>query len=277
MRRLRLPVAALLAVSLLGACGGGAAPAASSAPAGGTEGSQAPAATAAAPAATGAGTGSSSGSTGGAINVGSAVGALADLSNYAFRIEMKSTGSSEFMLVPKEGSLVMEGTVILKPDPAADITMTTTDNAASAGVMGIRIVDGNSCVNLGGKDWMCSPVEDIAKEMEAYKPESMLGSFASMASGLSPKGDETKNGVATTHYSGEDASGSYLSMFGLPSGTLTTDVWVAKDGGYVVSQQITAKSNDGAFTMTMDLTKANDPSLKVEKPASLVELPSTNP
>ena len=264
----------LTAILALGACGGGSTPAATS----GTGATAAPGATDApgATAAPGATDAPAATAAGGEINLGGAISALADLENYAFRMEMKSTGSSEFMLVPKGGSLVMEGAVILKPEDrmAADITMTTTEDGASPAVMAIRLVDGMSYVNLGGDQWMATPVEDMAKDMASYKPESMLGGFSSV-SGLSAVGDETKNGIATTHYKGEDSSGM-ASMFGLPDGTWVTEVWIAKDGGYVVSQlaSVAAKSgaDEGSFTMTIDLTRANDPTLTVEKPENVMDL-----
>jgi hypothetical protein len=277
MHSLRAPLGVLLAATLLAACGGST-PAATSGTGGGTAATGAPAATSG----TGGGAATaeaSTGTDGGGINLGGAVTALDDLDNFAFRMEMKASGASEFMLVPKEGSLVMEGTVILKPTPAADITMTTSDGTASPSAMGIRLVDNMSYVNLGGDQWMGSPVTDMDSEMSSYKPENLLGGFSSM-SGLSAVGDETKNGIATTHYKGEDTSG-LASTFGLPDGSWTTDVWIAKDGGYVVSESVLASAKAGAeagtFTMTIDLTKANDPSLKVEKPANVMEIPSTAP
>jgi hypothetical protein len=267
-------VTILAALLALAACGGGSTPAASAAPG---------ATTAAAPSSGAAATNApaASADAGGGINLGGAISALADLESYAFRMEMKATGTSEFMLVPKDGSLVMEGTVILKPEAkqAADITMTTVQSGASPAVMGIRIVDGMSYVNLGGDQWMGTPVDDMASEMSSYRPESMLGGFSSV-SGLSAVGDETKNGIATTHYKGEDSTGM-ASMFGLPDGAWTTEVWIAKSGGFVVSESITATAKAGAdkgtFTMTIDLTKANDPSLAVKKPDNVMELPSTAP
>lgn len=267
----------LAAILALGACGGGSTPAATTG-SGGSAATAAPGATTA-PGSTDAPVASAA--TGGEINLGGAISALADLESYAFRMEMKATGSSEFMLVPKNGSLVMEGTVILKPEDkqAADITMTTTTDGASPAVMGIRIVDGMSYVNLGGDQWMGSPVEDMASEMSSYKPESMLGGFSSI-SGLSAVGDETKNGIETTHYKGEDSTGM-ASMFGLPDGAWTTEVWIAKNGGFVVSESVTASAKAGAdagsFTMAIDLTKANDPSLSVKKPDNVMAIPSMEP
>lgn len=266
MHRLRASLGIILAATLVAACGGGTTPAASSG-GGGSTATDVPAASSGSTTAPAA---SAAGGTSGEINLGGAVSALEDLDNYAFRMEMKASGSSEFILVPKDGGLVMEGSVILKPQPAADITMTTIENGATPAGMGIRIVDGMSYVNLGGDQWMGSPVADMETEMRSYRPEQLLGGFSSI-SGLSAVGDEQKNGIATTHYRAEDTTGM-ASMFGLPDGTWTTDVWIAKEGGFVVSESVTAAAKAGAdtgtFTMTIDLTKANDPTLTIEKPAN---------
>lgn len=273
MLRARPVLGILLAMLVAVACGGGSTPAATTS-GGGSAATPVPTADA------GGGTGGGEG-TGGGINLGGAISALEDLDNFAFRMEMKATGSTEFMMVPKEGSFVMEGRIILKPadKQAADITMTTIENGASPSSMGIRLVDGMSYVNLGGDQWVGSPVDDMESQLSSYQPESLLSGFSSI-SGLSVVGDEEKNGLATTHYRGEDSTG-LVSMFGLPDGVVTTDVWIAKDGGFVVSQAVTAQASaggeDGTFTMSIDLTAANDPSLVVEAPDNLMEIPSFEP
>ena len=38
-----------------------------------------------------------------------------------------------------------------------------------------------------------------------------------------------------------------------------------------------AGGDAGTFTMAIDLTRANDPSLTVEKPDNVMEIPSTEP
>jgi len=202
--------------------------------------------------------------------------ALDNLNNYTFVITMSSKGTSDFVGVPQGGSMSIEGSVIFKPEPqAADITMTTT-GGSSGGAMKIRIIGDMSYVNLGGDQWMASQDSSNQSTIDAYKPESLLGSYASM-SGLNKVGEETKNGVPCDHFQSTEDSG-YASMFGLPEGTWQMDVWTAKDGGYVISTLSTATAKAGAetgqFSMGVDITKVNDNSLKIEKPDNVMEIPS---
>ena len=269
-----VPVLMLVAVLALAACGGGSTPAASPAP-----GATQAAGSTAAPAPTsggGATEAPAASPAGGGINIGGAAASLENLDNYSFQIEMKAEGGSEFMMVPAGGSLVMKGDVVLKPTPAVDVTMTTSDGG-TASAIGYRIIGDTAYINLGGDSWMSAPADDAAKAVDAFKPEQMLGSYSSLE-GLSKVGEEDKNGIPSDHYSSTSDPG-IGDMFGLPGATWTSDVWVARDGGYVVSAAMTAtgksaSGEQGTFVMTVDVTGANDPNLVIEPPKDVAELPS---
>jgi hypothetical protein len=273
-RTLPVPVGMLVAVLALAACGGGSTPAASSAP-----GATQAAGSTTAPATTSGGAATeapAASSAGGGINIGGAAASLDNLDNYSFKIEMKAEGGSEFMLVPAGGSLVMKGDVILKPTPAVDVTMTTSGGGAASAI-GYRIIGPTAYVNLGGDSWMAAPADDAEKAVDAFKPEQMLGSFSSLE-GLSKVGEEDKNGIPSDHYSSA-ADPGIGDMFGLPGATWTSDVWIAKDGGYVVSAALTAtgksaSGEQGTFSMTVDVTGANNPNLVIEPPKNVTEIPS---
>jgi hypothetical protein len=268
-----VPALVLVAVLTLAACGGSSTPAASSEPGAtpatgataapeATSGGEATQAPAASPAE-------------GGIDIGGAAASLENLDNYSFKIEMKAEGGSEFMMVPAGGSLVMEGDVILKPAEAVDVTMTTSDGT-TASVIGYRIIGDTAYINLGGDSWMSAPADDAASAVDSFKPEQMLGSYSSLE-GLSKVGEEDKNGIPSEHYTSTSDPG-IGSMFGLPGATWTTDVWIAKDGGFVVSAAMTATGKNesgaqGTFVMTVDVTGANDPNLVIEPPTNLTELP----
>jgi hypothetical protein len=272
-RILLVPALVLVAVLTLAACGGSSTPAASSEPGAtpatgataapeATSGGEATQAPAASPAE-------------GGIDIGGAAASLENLDNYSFKIEMKAEGGSEFMMVPAGGSLVMEGDVILKPAEAVDVTMTTSDGT-TASVIGYRIIGDTAYINLGGDSWMSAPADDAASAVDSFKPEQMLGSYSSLE-GLSKVGEEDKNGIPSEHYTSTSDPG-IGSMFGLPGATWTTDVWIAKDGGFVVSAAMTATGKNesgeqGTFVMTVDVTGANDPNLVIEPPTNLTELP----
>jgi hypothetical protein len=276
-RSIPLLVLMLVAVLAIGACGSSSTPAATSgssatpaatsgggetaAPAGETP---APAGETPAPAASGP------------VDISAAAAGLENLDNYSFRIDMKAEGGSEFMMVPSGGSLVMEGDVILKPTQAVDVTMTTSDGSTETAI-GYRIIGDTAYINLGGESWMSAPADDAENAVDAFKPEAMLGSYSNL-DGLAKVGEEEKNGIACEHYA-STADPGIGDMFGLPGASWTSDVWIAKDGGYMVSAVMTATGKNasgkaGTFTLAVDVTGANDPNLVIEPPANVTELPS---
>jgi hypothetical protein len=95
----------------------------------------------------------------------------------------------------------------------------------------------------------------------------MLGSFSGLT-GLTPVGEEAKNGVETIHYtaSGEELGAMIGSSLGLPDSEWTVDFWVAKDGGYAVSYSVVGEGSGGSFEMTLDVTDINNPANAVEPP-----------
>jgi hypothetical protein len=259
----RASVAILAATLLVAACGGGGAttaPGSSASP-----GSTAPAGTTA-PVPTSA---PASAGTGG-IGIGGAVAALEDLSSYKFSIGMAAEGTASFSLVTSGGSMTISGTVILKPTVGMDMTMATKDAAGTETAFGYRIVDGKAYVSLGGVTWMETSAEDAQSTVDSFKPENFMSSFGSI-NDLQADGDETKNGIATTHYKGQ-APASVGSMFGLPTGTWTMEAWIAKEGGFLVSSSLIGEATDGKFTMTMDIMDLDSSSNTVEAPASFTPL-----
>jgi len=267
MTRTRFTAVAVLAGTLLvAACGGGSsattAPGATAAPVA----TAAPGATAA-PAATTAPAPQASGAAG----IGGAVTALEDLSSYKFAITMAAEGNASFSLVKPGGSLTIGGTVIVKPETAMDMTMTTKDGSGSETAFGYRILGDKAYVSLGPDAWMETSAADAQSTVDSFKPEKFMASFGSLDN-MKPVGDETKNGIATTHYKGE-APASMGSMFGLPTGTWTMEAWVAKDGGYLVSSALVGEAADGKFTMSVDITDLDSPANTVEAPASFVPKP----
>ena len=273
-RSLPVLVLMLIAVLALGACGGGSTPASSS----GSGATAAPGATTA-PAATTAAAASDVPAASGAVNLGGAASSLDNLDNYSFKIVMASEGASEGMmgLIKAGGSITMEGTVVMKPAQAADVTMTLSDGT-TASKIGYRII-GNTAYTSFGDTWMSTPASDAENAIDAFKPDKMLSGYSSLA-GLTKVGDEQKNGFATEHFSSTaDPGAGASSIFGLPDATWKTDIWIAKDGGYVVSATMvatgkTATGEAGSFTISVDVTAVNSPNVKIEAPANVVELPS---
>jgi hypothetical protein len=255
--RLRVGCAALVVV--IAACGGGGA-----SPAAPTDGAATPPATQA-PASTDAAATAAPTDAGAAPNIGGAAAALADLESYHLKITMKMDGVESSMFSAFGDGLTMEGTVIFKPVRAADITM-STGTAAQPMDIGYRVIGDKAWVSLGDA-WMATPAEDAQATIESLAPEKLLGSFSSVP-GLVPVGDETRNGVATTHYqaSGPDIGAMMGSSLGLPDATWTVDFWVAKDGGYAVGYSVVGESATGSFEMTLDVSEIDNPANTVEPP-----------
>jgi hypothetical protein len=264
MTRTRWTPATVLTITLLvAACGGSSATP--------TPGGTSPAATTG-PAATGpaATTGPAASEAPGGAGIGGAVTALGDLSSYKFAITMATEGSATFSLLSGGGSLTIGGTVIMKPEVAMDMAMTTTNKAGASSTFGYRVVGDKAYMSLGPDQWVETSASDAQSTINAFKPENFMASFGSVDS-LQAVGDETKNGVATTHYKGQ-APTSMGSMFGLPTGTWTMEAWVAKDGGFLVSSALLGEATDGKFSMTMDVTDLNSGDNKVEAPASFTPM-----
>jgi len=81
-------------------------------------------------------------------------------------------------------------------------------------------------------------------------------------------GQEEKNGVAATHYhvTGADSPGvaEGLGQDGV------MDLWVADDGGYIVSMvvdgTIDVNGTQTPMSWTMDISRINDESIEIEAP-----------
>jgi hypothetical protein len=247
MRRLALTGALAIVVA---ACGGAAA---SSAPAG-TAGASAAPASQQAPASQDAPASQATGGT------GSAISALADLSSYKLKMVLASKGTTSGL--GAMGDITMEGTVVLKPEKASDITM-----------MGMRIVEvgGKSYVDLGTGTLTESTDSSQSSLADSLSPEKLLGGMSSYMSGMKSVGDEQKNGIAATHYQADEATlaaaSASLSMMGLVEAKWSWDVWVAKEGGYAVGYILKGTGKDGAsFSMSIDISDVNSPSNVVKGP-----------
>lgn len=256
------PLAGCAALVLaIAACGGGG----GSSPGASSPATTAPAATEA-PAATDV-PATAAPTEGGAAgpDISGAASALADLDSYHLKITMSMEGVEDSMFSAFGDGLVMEGTVIFEPVRAADITM-TMGPAEQQMTVGYKVIGDKAWVSLGDA-WMETPADDAQSTIDSLAPDKMLGSFSSVT-GLAPVGDETKNGVATTHYSasGEELGAAMGTALGLADATWTVDFWVAKDGGYAVSYSVKGEGAKGSFEMTVDVTEIDNPANTVEPP-----------
>ena len=209
-----------------------------------------------------------------------AADALASLTSYKFRMTQAGTDSVNQVAdltgnaSSSNGSVMFNGTVILKPDKAAEVTTT-----------GLHII------SVGGFDYMDVGNAGFAK-MAADSPGASPSSGASPSpasisdpftpaqvfsdirmSGYSNVGSETKNDVSSDHYqAGASALAELGSVSGVKGATWSADIWIAKDGGYPVSIAIVATAKDGTipYETTFDLTNINDAANKVTAPENVM-------
>ncbi len=266
--RARTLVASGILALVVGACGGSSA-------------TTAPEASAASGASTGAGaaTPAPAATTGGGSSVAPAgndpIGALANLASYKIRFSMGGSGITTGFAAM--GNITMAGTIMVKPEPAADITMTiggAAPGSSASAVAGITI----HTIEKGGRTWsdatgtMAEQTAPGATSMvDSLSPQKLLGGMGAYLSQMKSVGDEQKNGIATTHYQADAAllssANVALSMFGLKNGKWAWDVWVAKDGGYAVSYVMAGTGDAGvSMSISLDLSDVNSSSNTVTTP-----------
>jgi hypothetical protein len=272
MRGRILVVGAVLALAL-GACGGSstATSPASSTGAGASTGaaSQTPAPSEAPVASTGV-----DASVAPAAN--DPIGALSGLSSYKIRFSMGGSGTTGS--IAALGNITMAGTIVTKPDPAADITMSiggaSPDASAASSAPGLSF----HVIEKDGKTWsdatgsMVLQTDSSSTSMvDSLSPEKLLGGLSSYTSQMKTVGDEQKNGVATTHLQADEATlsaaTSSLALLGLTNAKWSWDIWVAKDGGYAVSYIMKGTGDGGAsMSISLDLSDVNSTSNVVTAP-----------
>lgn len=265
--RSRILVAGGLLALVVGACGSSAAtaPAGASQGTGGTS-SQAPAASPTSGAATSVQPGGND-----------PITALDSLSSYKISFGMGSSGVTGGLAAM--GNITMAGTIVVKPDPAADITMSIGGGGpgASAGASAAAGLTMH-VIEKGGKTWndalgtMTLQTDPSSTSLvDSLSPGKLLAGLGTFASQMKNAGDEQKNGVAATHLQADEttlsAAASSLALLGLTNAKWTWDVWVAKDGGYAVSYVMKGTGDSGAtMSITMDLTDVNSSSNTVTTP-----------
>jgi hypothetical protein len=108
--------------------------------------------------------------------------------------------------------------------------------------------------------------------LAAFRPEKLFGTaFGTLGSDYTLVGTEQKNGVNAQHFSGNEATGTFFSALAGVSGTWTSDVWLAADGGYLVASTVAAQAatatSAGSFSIDVEITSVNDPANKLSPPS----------
>jgi len=265
----------LTAVVAVVACGGSSASPSPSTASGASAGPSEPAASEAPSQAPS--TAPSEGASGGPVDFGDAATKLSTLDSYKFTVEIQSSESAGSGTTPvSAGTTSFSGTVINSPEKAQTLEMVTKDADGN-------VTDANSFILLPGKAYTKSGADGKWEEIPAaqadlyiqalgsFRPESMFAMyFAAAATDNVRVGDETKNGVAATHFRGGDAMGAILGALAGVNGQWSSDVWLAKDGDYLVHSEASVAAatatSGGSFSIVVDITDINSSSNVVAAP-----------
>lgn len=262
-------VSALVAGVFVAACGGP-----TTAPGSVTPGGSEPA-TSQAPGATGTG-----GGPGGSqdVTAGSAFGTAANglnaLDSYKFNVQITSSSNGTF---GSEGTTSFTGTVVHKPDEEQQFDEIVKDAAGNVtSELHFVIIGSNAWTKEKSDDsYTAVPAAAVTPMMTAFaafRPEQLFGTaFGTLGSDYHLVGTETKNGVNSQHFSGDESIGAFFSALSGTSGSWQSDVWLAVDGGYLVSSNVSASAatatSAGSFSISVDITNVNDPANKLTPPS----------
>jgi hypothetical protein len=133
-------------------------------------------------------------------------------------------------------------------------------------------------VIIGTTDWLDSgtgkfvknaiPASAVAGMTGLFDPGTILSAFAKqkILGLLTQVGSESKNGVDTIHFHG-DQNTPGINGETIPPGGMV-DVWVAASGDYLVALEATGlKSGTSSGNFSIEMTNINDPANSVSPPA----------
>jgi hypothetical protein len=251
-------------VLVLAACGGSASPAPSGEPGTSSVPTQPPAASQE-PTATEAPGASSAGGDGSAA-FSAATDALDALDSYVFKVEIHTTNVTGSETTSSHS--ILSGEVINKPSAASSLDSQELDeNGNVTSETAIIVIGSDAWVRDGDatQTWVAEPAiaaDAMVQMMAGFRPEKIFGTyFAAIGANFSAVGSETKNGIQTTHYTGDQQVGALLGVIAQVQGTWTTDVWIANDGGYLVHSEASAQGSSGtdggSFQLVVDISSVN--------------------
>jgi hypothetical protein len=169
----------------------------------------------------------------------------------------------------------MSGVVVNRPEKASSLEQQELDADGNVtSTSGIIVIGTDAWVGDGGGGWTAIPAaqaEAFIQAMAGFRPEQMFGLyFAGIGGNFSDVGSESKNGVDATHYQGDEQVGTLLGAIAGVQGQWTSDVWIAKDGGFLVHSEAGAEAaagpEGGSFLIVVDITDPNSAG-PIEPPA----------
>jgi hypothetical protein len=197
--------------------------------------------------------------------------ALDALDSYAFRVELKTTTTDNGTVNTSDA--VYSGVVVNQPTAARTLVVSEldADGNVTSGTEYVVIGADAWLRDVGSEDWVSMPAAQIGGFLEAFRPEQMFGTyFAGIAGNFASAGSESKNGVDTTHYKGDESVGALLGTLAGVAGDWHSDVWIANDGGFLVHSEAgveaAAGAEGGSFLIVVDITDPNSAG-PIEPPA----------
>jgi drug/metabolite transporter superfamily protein YnfA len=200
--------------------------------------------------------------------------ALDALDSYAFRVEIHSTSTDGGTTTTSRS--LMTGVVVNRPTEASTLQQAEldADGNVTSGTE-IVVIGGDAWLRSSGDtDWTALPgaqASAFIASMAAFRPEQMFGTyFAGFGGSFRTVGTESKNGIETTHYQGDEAIGALLGSIAGFDGAWKSDAWIATDGGFLVHSEASADAAAGAgagsFLILVDISDPNSAG-PIEPPA----------
>jgi hypothetical protein len=218
----------------------------------------------------------SPGGSGSSTSLDGAGNALSNLSSYKFTETVVGGDLSDNTLstlpnAPASGIFKVSGSYLFTPNAAADVTIADVLHEISVGGSDYQDV-ANQGSHLTGSFTQIDTSSNTSF-VDQLSPTSVYTSF-DFSGDFTMAGDETKDGVDTTHYqAGDSALAEFATVSGEQAGAWTADVWLANTGGYPVAISIvgTTSTTDKTvvYERTFDLSDVNSPTNTVTVPTNI--------
>jgi hypothetical protein len=246
-----IAVAFAIGVAACGGSGSSAAPGTSEAPASSQAGTATEGPTLA-PVPTSAGT----------VDFGDAATKLSSLDSYTFDVQIVSQSTTASGV--QAGSTEFSGTMDNK-NKAEALDIVEKDGSGTVTSESHFILLPDSAYTKDGGTWTAVPAAQASiftQAFAAFQPVQLFSIYwLPGVNDNSLAGEEQKNGVDCLHLKGATNLGTILSGITGVSSSWSSDVWIAKDGGYLVHSEIAAVGADGTssgqFSILIDINKIN--------------------
>ena len=193
------------------------------------------------------------------LDLGGAASALDAIEKY--QIDMRITG-----MIPNATDEVTLTGIIDQSADAYQFEMSGFSIMPGATAFSLVVIGEDAWIDAGGTGYLKQPggATAFGSLRTSFAPSALLGSVPTTGVGWEKLGDESKNGVDTGHYHADAADVPTFAAELGPDATM--DVWLAAEGGYLVSMTLSGTQAGKPVAMSMDLSRVNDPSIAIAAP-----------